>query len=114
MTQKVTFCPVDTWTPSVNLYQLADRIEVCIELAGVDPKQIDVRLEPGRLIVMGHRPTPEPQREAGAGMTIIAMEIDHGQFCRTIALPENVDIRRADSEYRGGMLWVRLPLKLRR
>jgi HSP20 family protein len=114
VTQKFGFCPVDTWTPLVNLYQLEDRIEVCIDLAGVDPKRIDVRLEPGRLIVMGQRETPEPAREQGEGMRIIAMEIDHGQFCRTIALPENVDIRRADSEYKAGLLWVRLPLRARR
>ncbi len=114
VTQKFGFCPVDTWTPLVNLYQLEDRIEVCIDLAGVDPKRIDVRLEPGRLIVMGQRETPEPVVEEGERIRIIAMEIDHGQFCRTVALPENVDIRRADSEYKAGMLWVRLPFRTRR
>ncbi len=110
VTRKFGFCPVDTWSPSVNLYQLADRIEVCIDMAGVDAKEIDVQLEPGRLTITGHRATPEPPREADEPMRIVAMEIDHGQFCRVIALPEQVEIRQAESEYKAGLLWVRIPL----
>ena len=112
--QKFGFCPVDSWTPLVNLYQLDDRIEVCVDLAGVDPKKIDVQIEPGRLIISGERGTPEPPREDGETIRIVAMEIDHGQFCRTVALPDVVDIRRAESEYKSGLLWVRLPLRGRR
>ena len=112
--QKFGFCPVESWAPSVNLYQLEDRIEVCVDLSGVDPKKIDVQIEPGRLIVSGERNTPEPPREAGESIRIVAMEIDHGQFCRVIALPEHVEIRKADSEYKSGLLWVRLPLRGRR
>ncbi len=114
ITRKFGFCPVDTWTPSVNLYQLEGRVEVCFDLAGVDPKSIDVQIEQGRLTVTGSRATPEPAREAGEPIRIVAMEIDHGQFCRVIALPEQVDIRKADSEYKAGLLWVRIPLKGRR
>lgn len=111
---KFGFCPVETWAPPVNLYQLPGRIEVCIDLSGVDPKQIDVQIEPGRLIITGNRQTPEPPREPGESLRIIAMEIDHGQFCRTITLPEHVELRRAESEYKAGLLWVRLPLRSRR
>jgi len=112
--QKYGFCPVETWAPLVNLYQLDDRIEVCVDLSGVDPKKIDVEIEPGRLTVTGERNTPEPAREAGESMRIVVMEIDHGQFCRSIPLPDQVDIRRAESEYKAGLLWVRLPLRGRR
>lgn len=114
ITRKFGFCPVDTWTPSVNLYQLEGRVEVCFDLAGVDPKTIDVQIEQGRLTVTGNRATPEPVREVDEPIRIVAMEIDHGQFCRVIALPEQVDIRKADSEYKAGLLWVRIPLKGKR
>ena len=114
ITRKFGFCPVDTWTPSVNLYQLEGRVEVCFDLAGVDPKSIDVQIEQGRLTVSGNRLTPEPVRQADEPIRIVAMEIDHGQFCRVIALPEQVDIRKADSEYKAGLLWVRIPLKAKR
>ncbi len=114
VSRKYGFCPVDTWTPSVNLYQLDNRVEVCFDLAGVDPKSIDVQIEQGKLTVTGHRLTPEPSRKADETIRIVAMEIDHGQFCRVIALPDLVDIRKADSEYKAGLLWVRIPLKLRK
>lgn len=103
------FCPVDTWTPQVNLYQLEDRVEICVDLAGIDPGAVDVRIEPGRLTISGERRTPEPSRQEGEAMRIVAMEIDHGRYCRTIALPENLDLRKSESSYQAGLLWVRLP-----
>ena len=108
------FCPVDTWSPAVNLYQLPGRIEVCVDLAGLAPGEIQVALEPGRLTISGDRPTPEPPRQADEPMKLIAMEIDHGQFRRVIALPESVDIRRVETRFEIGLLWIRLPVKARR
>ena len=108
------FCPVDTWSPAVNLYQLPGRIEVCVDLAGLAPGEIQVALEPGRLTISGDRPTPEPPRLADEPMKLIAMEIDHGQFRRVIALPESVDIRRVETRFEIGLLWIRLPVKARR
>ena len=108
------FCPTDTWAPQVNLYQLRDRIVVCVDLAGVDPSQMDVAIETGRLTISGYRTAPEPMLHEGEPLKIVTMEIDHGRFCRSIALPANVDVRRAESEYKTGLLWVRLPLKTRR
>ncbi|MEX2213934.1 MAG: Hsp20/alpha crystallin family protein [Phycisphaeraceae bacterium] len=105
------FCPTDTWAPQVNLYQLRDSIVVCVDLAGVDPEQMEVSIEPGRLTVSGYRAAPEPLLEEGEPLRIVTMEIDHGRYCRSIALPANVDVRRADSEYKAGLLWVRLPVK---
>lgn len=44
-------------------------------------------------------------------MRILTMEIDHGSFRRVIKLPERVDLARIESEYKNGLLWVRLPLR---
>ena len=30
------YCPSETWTPSVNLYETAESYLVCADLAGVD------------------------------------------------------------------------------
>jgi HSP20 family molecular chaperone IbpA len=105
------FCPVDTWSPAINYYRLERRIEICMDLSGVDRKHIDIRVEPGQLVVRGMRHAPEPSRQAGDLMRIDAMEIDHGRFCRTIRLPEHVDLVRVESEYDNGLLWIRLPLR---
>jgi len=106
------FSPTECWAPPVNIYRLDHAMEICVDLAGVDPDAIDVRVEERLLIVRGVRHAPEPKRQRQAGMRIIAMEIDHGPFCREIPLPEQVDLARVTSEYKAGLLWVRLPLRI--
>ena len=101
----------DTWTPSINIYRLPDRLEICVDLSGVERKSIDLRVEPGQLTLRGIRSTPEPQRDAGEPMRIVNMEIDHGPFCRAVALPDNIDVGQVESRYDNGLLWVRLPLR---
>lgn len=105
------FCPVDTWSPPINFYRFERRVEVCVDIAGVDPKKIDVNVQPGVLTIRGARLAPEPKREPGEPMRIETMEIDHGRFCRVVQLPEHVDLTKVESQYLGGMLWVRLPFR---
>lgn len=105
------FCPTDTWSPPINLYRLDRRLEVCVDLAGIDRRQVEVRVEPGKLTVRGERRSPEPPGAGRERMRILAMEIDHGRFCRTIVLPQGVDLARVESEYKHGLLWIRLPLR---
>lgn len=104
------FCPTDTWSPAINVYQLEQRVEVCVDLAGVAASEVEVRVEPGRLVVRGQRGAPEPARR-NEPMRIITMEIDHGPFCRVVPVPEQIDLRRVTSEFRDGLLWVRLPMR---
>jgi HSP20 family protein len=101
----------DSWSPAVNLYHLPRRVEVCVDVAGVDRRHLDVRVEPGRLIIRGVRQPPEPPHEPEQPMRIISMEIDHGPFCRVVALPDRVDLAAVESEYVNGLLWIRLPLR---
>jgi HSP20 family protein len=110
------FAATEAWAPSVNVYQLDDRLEVAVDLAGIERDRIDVRVEPGRLLIRGVRPAPEPpsDHETGAPMRILTMEIDYGPFARVLPIPEHVDLRRVQSAYREGVLWITLPLRRRR
>src|SRR5688500_7361492 len=72
------FCPVESWSPSINVYRLERRIEVCVDLSGVEKPELDVRVEPGRLVIRGVRRAPEPRRSGEESMRILTMEIDHG------------------------------------
>ena len=105
------FCPTDSWAPPVNVYHLSERIEIAVDLAGIDRSNLDVRIEPRRLTIAGVRQPPEPDRPDNERMRIAAMEIDHGSFCRMIPLPDAVDLPRAKSEYVDGILWIHLPLR---
>ena len=106
----------DHWTPSINAYRVGDRIEVCVELAGVVRESIDIRAEPGQsglpgvLIVRGYRQSPNPEHKSGDDVRILAMEIDHGPFERRFELPRQVAVNKIKAEQRNGMLWIKLPL----
>ncbi len=111
LTQFGEFRAAESWSPSVNLYQANDSIVVCVDLAGVDRRQIDIQVVPGRLTISGTRLSPTPNVAAQKGMRILSMEIDHGRFNRVVTIPETVDIERSESEYRDGLLWIDLPFK---
>ncbi len=109
------FTQTEAWTPAVNIYQVGRHLHVCVDLAGVDKRQIDVRIEPGRLTISGVRHAPEPSEIQRGGpdvqMKIHALEIDYGRFSRTIQVPRTVDLDGVHSEYRQGLLWITMPLK---
>ena len=107
------FRATEAWSPAVNIYQLPGRLEVCVDLAGVDIQQVDVQVETGKLGIRGVRQAPEPVEHDEASMRIINMEIDYGPFRRVIRIPPGVDADRVTSEYRNGILWIRLPLRNR-
>ena len=98
------------WHPAINAYRCHDRILICVELAGVDQSQIEVRAESRRVWLRGQRELAEPCDTAGPALQILAMEIDHGRFEREIVLPVEVDPEQVEAEQREGMLWIRLPL----
>ena len=104
------FSVTDKWTPAINAFRRPGRIEVCVELAGVEKHTIDVRAEPGLLTIRGNRQAPQPPCEIGEPIQILVMEIDHGPFERTLTLPREVRVDQISAEQDNGMLWLRLPL----
>ena len=109
--------PDEVWMPSINMYEMSDAIKVCVDLAGVDKEQINVWVEPGELRISGMRPAPDPPSDLSCecncgSVRTRTMEIDYGAFCRKIRIPQNVVIDSVESEYKLGLLWVKLPLKV--
>lgn len=110
------FCPSETWTPAVNLYEHDDAYLVCVDLAGVDKEKIDVEVHDNQLTLRGarHVPVPDdhhrnPPGDAGRRPRVHLMEIDHGAFCRQVELPVDVLRDRITAQYINGMLWVEIP-----
>ena len=111
------FCPSETWTPSVNLYETAGSYLVCVDLAGVDKDKIDLEVHEGRLRLRGARSVPmnadelneEGAESEGRKVRVHLMEIDHGSFSREVELPEDVSPEKISAAYRNGMLWIEIP-----
>jgi len=111
-----SFCPNETWTPSVNLYENDRSYILCIDLAGVDKDKIDLVVSDNQLRLRGKRPAPLPPRQAGrksppSRLRVHLMEIDHGTFCRVVELPQDVNHDKVHASYQSGMLWIELPKK---
>ena len=98
------------WRPSMNAYRCEKCIQVCFDLAGVDKADVDLRIEPTRLLLRGTRRTPEPASSEGRPRQIVAMEIDHGHFSRELRLPARVNPGSVSAEQRDGLLWIKLPI----
>jgi HSP20 family protein len=110
------FCPSETWTPNVNLYETDSAYLVCVDLAGVDKEKIELVVADQRLKVKGNRAVPSNQEGAesdlqGKRVKVHLMEIDHGSFCREVELPHDVEQDQIIATHRNGLLWVELPKK---
>ena len=92
------------WAPPCNVYELGDDIHVLVEIAGMRRDQLDLRIEPDRLILRGMRPEPE-----GARGNYQQLEIAFGEFALEVALPMPVDAEVARAWYQDGFLHVVLP-----
>jgi len=102
------FSPTDAWRPSVNLYETATHFLICLDLAGMTQRDIDVQVQNDAVVVRGRRQSPVPP-DGTRPSAVHLMEIDHGSFCRSVDIPANVDPAGISATYKEGMLWVILP-----
>jgi len=105
------FHPPAEWRPDLNAYRYDDRIEICVDLAGVEKQEIHVKVLPDSITIEGERPSPTPEcREIGDCREVMAMEIESGPFRRELKLPGEVDHDRVTAKQENGLLWIVLPL----
>jgi HSP20 family protein len=95
------------WTPPCDIYEDEEGVSLRFELAGVDPKDVDVRFENGVLTVKGERKLErEDKRE-----NYHRVERSYGTFTRSFSLPGSVDAEKIRAESKNGVLTVLLPKK---
>ena len=102
------------WRPATDVYETETSFVVQMDLAGMDPAQIEVVCDGQHLIVRGIRSeSAEPGRKH-----FHTMEINVGPFVRRIPVLPAVDPASATARYRGGFLYVTFskgePRKVRR
>lgn len=91
--------------PPVNIFESAEGAIVVAEAPGLDPAKIGVEGEGRTLTIKGER-VFEPN---GAGRGYHRRELNEGKFSRSIQLPEDYDVSRAEASYEAGLLIVRVP-----
>jgi HSP20 family protein len=93
------------WTPPVDIYETADRVVLLADLPGVNPGELEVRVESSALILRGERRLEKEVEEE----SFHRMERGYGPFQRTFNLPATINQEGIRAEHRNGVLRVSLP-----
>jgi HSP20 family protein len=91
----------------VDIYEQDGNIVLKAELPGVDPKDVDVRVENNVLTLRGERKLDnEVKRE-----NYHRVERSYGAFSRSFTLPNVIDTEKIKAEYKDGVLRMTLPTR---
>ena len=94
------------WRPALEVLKTDDAFVVEAAVAGVDPKQFDVRVTPAELVVSAQLHHSDREQEG----EVVLCEFASGPLFRSYSFPQPVDPTRVTAEYRNGLLRVTAPL----
>jgi HSP20 family protein len=94
--------------PHVDCYRSEEppSVTVVVDLAGIDPADVEIAVAERTLVVSGERRRPT----LACRVSYHQMEIEYGPFQRRISLAEDVDPSAAEAKYEQGLLTVVMPL----
>ncbi|HFD39870.1 MAG TPA: Hsp20/alpha crystallin family protein [Anaerolineae bacterium] len=95
----------ELFSPSLDVVETDKEIKVSVELPGMDEKDIDVKVFRDMLTISGEKRQEKEER----GHNYLRTERSYGAFQRTVPLPSEVDVNKADAVFRKGVLTVTLP-----
>lgn len=93
------------WTPAADIYESENELVVNLDLPGVDPKTVDIRVENNILTIRGDRPFEEKQNKEN----FHRVERSYGAFARSFTLSTSVDADKIRASYKVGVLSITLP-----
>ncbi len=94
-----------SWTPSVDVIETDDAIKLKAELAGMDPKDINIEVQDNVLTVSGERRFEEEVKED----RYYRIERRYGSFSRSLVLPPTADENKVEAKYENGVLEITIP-----
>jgi HSP20 family molecular chaperone IbpA len=92
------------WRPRADVAQSSTSITITVELAGVDPAEIEAVLYEDVLVISGRRQLPGP----GSGGVYHAAEISQGSFRVEIGVPASIRPELTRARYERGLLHLTL------
>lgn len=93
------------FVPPVDIQERGNEYQIQAEIPGIDPKDVDVRIEGNTLIIRGER----KQEEEETGTNFFRRERSYGTFVRAFTLPETIDADRIKATCKGGLLTITVP-----
>jgi HSP20 family protein len=92
------------FVPPVDIYEDEHSISLKAELPGVDPKDVDVRVENNTLTIKGERKFEKEEKEEN----FHRIERRYGSFVRNFTLPSTVDTDNVKADFENGVLKIQL------
>ena len=92
------------WAPAVDIYESEQNLVVKTELPGIDPKDVEVRIENQTLFIRGERKFERDVKE----QSYHRVERSYGSFARSFTLPNTVNPEHVKAEYKDGVLTLTL------
>ena len=93
------------WIPAVDVFEKTDHFVVRADIPGVNPADIDVKMEAGILTVSGDRHAEERSDVDG----VSRYERATGRFSRSFTLPESADADGIKAQSLNGILEISIP-----
>jgi HSP20 family protein len=94
-----------TWAPPVDIYENGDNLVLKAELPGIDPKDVEIRVEDNTLYLKGERKFEKEVKE----QNYHRVERSYGNFTRSFSLPNSIDSDKVQAEYKDGILTLTMP-----
>ena len=91
--------------PRIDVEEKEKEYVLTAELAGVDPKDVEISVADGVLTITGEKKDEREEKESRCFVT----ERSYGSFTRSINLGDTVDADKIDATYKNGVLTVKLP-----
>jgi len=94
-----------TWAPPVDIFETENDIVLKAELPGVDPKDVEVKVEDNTLYLKGERKFEKEVKDE----SYHRIERSYGSFARSFSLPNSINAEKVKAEYKDGLLMLTLP-----
>jgi len=96
-----------TWAPPVDIYEDGDNLVLKAELPGINPEEVEIRVEDNTLYLKGERKFEKEVKE----QSYHRVERSYGAFTRTFSLPNSIDADKVSASYKDGVLTLTMPKK---
>ncbi|HZT72009.1 MAG TPA: Hsp20/alpha crystallin family protein [Terriglobia bacterium] len=94
-----------TWAPAVDIYETDENLVLQAELPGINPDDVDIRIEDNTLYLKGERKFEKEVKEGN----LHRVERSYGTFTRSFTLPGSINVDKVKAEYKNGILTLTMP-----
>ncbi len=94
-------------SPSIDIAETDDMLEIDVELPGVDEKDLSIDLVDNLLTIKGEKKFEKREDKSRKGYHLV--ERSYGSFARTVALPYLVEADAIEAVFKNGVLKITAP-----